>query len=76
MYYALASLLAWTPAAAWSRTTAAALAALTGLAFAVSAILFAIQAFELDAWCRFCLVSAAITTILLGTSIWLLRRSA
>ena len=76
MYYALASLLAWTPAASWSRTTAAALAALTGLAFAVSAILFAIQAFELHAWCRFCLVSAAITTILLGTSISLLRRSA
>ena len=75
-YYALASLVAWTPAASWSRTTAGTLAALTGLAFAVSAVLFAIQAFELRAWCRFCLVSAAITTLLFATSIWIFRRSA
>ena len=73
-YYGLASLIAWTPAASWSRTTARALAGLTGLAFAVSAVLFGIQAFELDAWCRFCLVSAAITALLFVTSIWLLRR--
>ena len=76
VYYALASLLVWTPAASWSRTTAGALAGLTGLAFAVSAVLFGIQAFELHAWCRFCLVSAAITTLLFLTSIWILRRSA
>ncbi|HET6360834.1 MAG TPA: vitamin K epoxide reductase family protein [Gemmatimonadota bacterium] len=69
-YYALASLVAWTPAASWSRTTARALAWLTGLAFAVSIILFGIQALQLHAWCRFCLVSAAITTILFVTSIW------
>ena len=76
VYYALASLVAWTPAASWSRTTAGALAALTGLAFAVSVALFAIQAFELHAWCRFCLVSAAITTLLFATSIWIVRRTA
>ncbi|HET6639838.1 MAG TPA: vitamin K epoxide reductase family protein [Gemmatimonadota bacterium] len=76
VYYALASLLAWTPAASWSRTTAGALAGLTGLAFAVSAVLFGIQAFQLHAWCRFCLVSAAITTLLFLTSIWILRRNA
>ena len=76
VYYALASLVAWTPAASWSRTTAVALAGLTGLAFAVSAVLFAIQAFELHAWCRFCLVSAAITTLLVATSIWIFRRTA
>ena len=75
-YYGLASLVAWTPAASWSRGTAGTLAALTGLAFAVSAVLFAIQAFELHAWCRFCLVSAAITTLLFVTSIWIFRRSA
>ena len=75
VYYALASLIAWTPAAAWSRTTSRALAGLTGLAFAVSAALFAIQALELHAWCRFCLVSAALTTLLFATSIWLLRRA-
>lgn len=75
-YYALSSLVAWTPAASWSRTTATALAGLSGLAFAVSAVLFGIQAFALHAWCRFCLVSAAITTLLFATSIWIVRRSA
>ncbi len=74
-YYALASLVAWTPSASWSRTTAGALVGLTGLALAVSAVLFAIQAFELHAWCRFCLVSAAITTLLFVASICLLRRA-
>ena len=76
VYYALASLIAWTPVGSWSRTTARALVALAGLAFAVSAVLFAIQAFELHAWCRFCLVSAAITTLLFATSIWILCRNA
>jgi len=75
VYYGLASLLAWTPGASWSRTTAGILAVLTGLAFAISAVLFGIQAFQLQAWCRFCLVSAAITTFLFATSIWLLRRA-
>lgn len=75
VYYGLASLLAWTPGTSWSRTTAGTLAALTGLAFAISAVLFGIQAFQLHAWCRFCLVSAAITTFLFATSIWLLRRA-
>ncbi|HET7693210.1 MAG TPA: vitamin K epoxide reductase family protein [Gemmatimonadota bacterium] len=75
VYYGLASLLAWTPGASWSRTTAGILAGLTGLAFAISAVLFGIQAFQLHAWCRFCLVSAAITMFLFATSIWLLRRA-
>jgi uncharacterized membrane protein len=76
VYYALVTLIAWTPAPSWSRATALALAGLTGIAFAVSAALFAIQAFELHAWCRFCLVSAGITTFLFATSIWILRRRA
>ncbi|HJU85742.1 MAG TPA: vitamin K epoxide reductase family protein [Gemmatimonadota bacterium] len=76
VYYALASLVAWTQAGSWSRTTARALAGLAGLAFAVSVVLFGIQAFALHAWCRFCLVSAAITTLLFATSIWILRRTA
>lgn len=73
-YYGLASLIAWTPASAWSRGTVRALAALTGAAFLASALLFWIQAGVIHAWCRFCLVSAAITTLLFATSIWLLRR--
>ena len=50
VYYGVASLLAWTPPASWSRTTARALAGLTGLAFAVSVVLFGIQALALHAW--------------------------
>jgi uncharacterized membrane protein len=72
-YYALASLIAWIPATSWSRSTAGMLSGLSGLAFAVSAGLFALQAFEIHAWCRFCLVSAAVTTLLFATSLWLLR---
>ena len=73
-YYGVASLIAWTPATGWSRGVALALAGLTGVAFVVSALLFWLQADVIDAWCRFCLVSAAITTLLFAASIWILRR--
>ena len=73
-YYGVASLIAWTPATGWSRGVALALAGLTGMAFVVSALLFWLQADVIDAWCRFCLVSAAITTLLFAASIWILRR--
>jgi uncharacterized membrane protein len=73
VYYAVASLLAWTPVPAWSRRTAGAFAALTGTAFAVSAVLFLLQATVLHAWCRFCLVSAGITTILFACALALVR---
>jgi uncharacterized membrane protein len=75
LYYGVASLIAWTPAASWSRGVSRALAVLTGTAFAVSALLFWLQAAVIDAWCRFCLVSAVVTTLLFATSIWLLRRA-
>ncbi|HJR54284.1 MAG TPA: vitamin K epoxide reductase family protein [Gemmatimonadota bacterium] len=74
VYYGVASLIAWTPATGWSRGVALALAGLTGMAFVVSALLFWLQADVIDAWCRFCLVSAAITTLLFAASIWILRR--
>lgn len=63
-YYALASVLAWTPAESWGRRTSWALVVLTGAGFVFSAVLFWLQAAVIDAWCRFCLVSAAITTLL------------
>jgi uncharacterized membrane protein len=72
-YYAIASLIAWAPAGSWSRRTAAVLAGLTGSAFVVSGVLFWLQAAVLEAWCRFCLVSAAITLLLFATALWLLR---
>lgn len=72
-YYAVASLAAWTPLEAWSRRTAVFLAGLTGAGFAVTMVLFWLQASVIDAWCRFCLASAAITTLLFAAAIYLVR---
>jgi uncharacterized membrane protein len=47
--------------------------ALSGFALAVTGVLFWLQAFVIDAWCRFCLVSGAITTLLFLTALVLLR---
>jgi uncharacterized membrane protein len=73
IYYGLASLVAWTPVDMWSRRTAAFLAALTGLALVVSGILILLQALVIEAWCRYCLVSAAITILLFLTALVVLR---
>ncbi len=72
-YYAVASLLAWTPPGAWSRRLAAVFVGLEGIALAVSATLVWIQAERIGSWCRFCLVSAGITLLLFLTALWLLR---
>ncbi len=73
VYYVVANLLAWTPAQRWSRGVAGAFASLTGAAFAASATLFWIQASVLHAWCRYCLASAGITTLLFACALALLR---
>jgi len=73
IYYAIASLAAWTPAGSWTRGTAAFLVGLTGFAMALTGVMFWLQAFVIDAWCRFCLASAAITTLLFLTALVLLR---
>lgn len=75
LYYALASLLAWTPADAWRRGTSWALVGITGAAFVVSAILFWLQAAVIGFWCPFCLVSAGITTLLFLSALVLLFTS-
>jgi uncharacterized membrane protein len=72
-YYTAASLAAWTPIGAWSRRTAAFLAGLTGAGFVVTAGPFWLQASVIGAWCRFCLGSAAITTLLFLTALYLTR---
>ena len=72
-YYAVVSMAAWTPIPSWSRSTTTFLVALTGIALVISGILFWIQAAVLDAWCRFCLVSAAITLLLFATAVSLSR---
>lgn len=73
LYYAVASLLAWTPSRAWTRATAWSFALLTGAALGVSAFLFYLQLDVIGAWCRFCLVSAVITTLLFLCALALLR---
>lgn len=72
-YYAVVSMAAWTPIPSWSRSTTTFLVALTGIALVISGILFWIQAAVLDAWCRFCLVSAAVTLLLFATAVSLSR---
>jgi len=48
-------------------------AGLTGLAFLFSLALTALEAFVLHAFCRYCLVSAAIVTVMFGLAIGYLR---
>ena len=75
IYYGVASLAAWTPIPVWSRRTALFLVVLTGTGLAVSGILFWLQATVLEAWCRFCLASAAVTALLFVTALLLVRRA-
>lgn len=74
-YYALVSMLAWTPSDAIGPGVARALAGITGVAFGVSAFLVYLQAAVLDAWCRYCLLSASVTTLLFATAIVIWRRT-
>lgn len=73
-YYTMVNLIAWTPATSLSRDLVRALLVLTGAALAVSAFLFYLQAAVIDAWCRYCLISAGVT-LLLFLSVLALRRS-
>lgn len=74
-YYALVNVLVWTPADAVGRGVTRALVAVTGVAFGVSVFLVYLQAAVLDAWCRYCLVSASVTTLLFACAIVLWRRT-
>ncbi|MGH7563730.1 MAG: vitamin K epoxide reductase family protein [Gemmatimonadota bacterium] len=72
-YYALVSLIVWTPAGGLSRGLLGSLFLLTGTAVAVSTVLFYLQAVVIGAWCRFCLVSAGVTVLLFLTALVLAR---
>lgn len=74
-YYVLVNLLAWSPAGAWSRGVALAFLGLTGAATAVSLVLVYLQGAVIGAWCRFCLVSAAVTLGLFLCALALARRT-
>ena len=54
--------------------TALFLVVMTGTGLDVSGILFWLQATVLEAWCRFCLASAAVTALLFVTALLLVRR--
>lgn len=75
-YYALVSLIAWTPAASLSRALVGALLLLTGAALALSAFLFYLQAAVIGAWCRYCLLSAGVTLLLFLSAVALARARA
>lgn len=72
-YYVVASLLAWTAPGGWGRGIRSAFLGLTGIALAFSGVLVALQAFVIDAWCRFCLLSAGVTLILFTCAVILFR---
>jgi len=73
-YYTMVNLIAWTPATSLSRELVRALLVLTGAALAVSVFLVYLQAAVIGAWCRYCLLSAAVTLLLFLTAL-ALRRS-
>ncbi|MGH7571963.1 MAG: vitamin K epoxide reductase family protein [Gemmatimonadota bacterium] len=75
-YYALVSVIVWTPAGSFSGGLRWALLLLTGTAVAVSAVLFYLQAAVIGAWCRFCLVSAGVTLLLFLAALALARSSS
>jgi uncharacterized membrane protein len=72
-YYTMVNLIAWTPAASLSRDLVRALLVLTGAALLVSAFLFYLQAAVIQAWCRYCLVSAGVTLLLFLSALALRR---
>jgi uncharacterized membrane protein len=72
-YYTVASLLAWTPRSSWTAGVARAFVGLEATALAVSATFVWLQAARIEAWCRFCLVSAGLTLLLFLTSLWILH---
>lgn len=73
LYYVVVNLIVWIPSSGWSRTLGVAFVAITAIAVTVSAFLIYLQAAVIDAWCRYCLVSAGVSTGLLLTAIALHR---
>ncbi len=73
VYYVVVNLIVWTPPSGWSRTLGVAFVAITAVAVTMSAFLVYLQAVVIDAWCRYCLVSAGVSTGLLLTAIALYR---
>ncbi len=74
-YYVLVNLLVWTRPGSLGRAAAAGLLLVTASATVVSGVLVVLQAAVIHAWCRFCLLSSAITLGLFLCAV-VLHRSA
>lgn len=61
IYYVVVNLIVWTPVSGWNRDLSIAFVAITGIAVTASAVLVYLQAAVIDAWCRYCLVSAGVS---------------
>jgi uncharacterized membrane protein len=73
IYYVVVNLIVWTPSSGWSRSLGIAFVAITAVAVATSAVFVYLQAAVIDAWCRYCLVSAAVSLGLFLTALALHR---
>jgi len=73
IYYMVVNLIVWTPVSGWNRGLGIAFVAITGIAVTASAVFVYLQAVVIDAWCRYCLVSAGVSLGLLLTALALHR---
>jgi uncharacterized membrane protein len=73
VYYVVVNLIVWTPSSGWSRSLGVAFVAITGIAIAASAVFVYLQAVVIEAWCRYCLVSAGVSAGLFVIAVTLYR---
>ena len=73
IYYVVVNLIVWTPVSGWNRGLGVAFVAITAIAVTASAVFVYLQAVVIDAWCRYCLVSAAVSLGLFLSALALYR---
>ncbi len=74
VYYVAVNLIVWTPPSGWGRRLGVVFVAITAIAVAASAVFVYLQAVVIDAWCQYCLVSAAVSVGLFLTALVLYRK--
>jgi uncharacterized membrane protein len=73
VYYVVVNLIVWTPPSGWSRNLGLVFVAITAIAVGASAVFVYLQAAVIDAWCRYCLLSAGVSAGLFLTALKLHR---